>query len=394
MDLQYTNPIKPFLGLSNKNRDSSRQKKHVTSWSVYFCSTLAYLAVAIFPCSAAPLLDLEDMVQDFVVETKKIEIPGYPDAFNPSILRWNDSLLLSFRTGDSMDASGDDALLLSFRFREHATGSTNQIGLVLLDKDFNLISTPQVLEIPRKNPMLAFRQQDPRLIRVGDRVFIVYSNIIEGLMNFEIRRMFIAELFFDGTYFTASEPECLSRFEGENEQRWQKNWVPFDYNGALLLGYSIVPHRILEPILGTGGCAAVSSTSGSIQWDWGVLRGGTPAILDGDEYLAFFHSSKEMPSVHSQGKKISHYVMGAYTFSSRPPFSITRISPEPIVGKNFYHGPAHNTWKPLWVVFPGGFVSNDEYVWIAYGRQDHEVWIVKLDKKGLLDSLVPVSTVK
>jgi predicted GH43/DUF377 family glycosyl hydrolase len=82
--------------------------------------------------------------------------------------------------------------------------------------------------------------------------------------------------------------------------------------------------------------------------------------------------------------------MGAYTFSPEPPFEVTRISPSPIVGKNFYHGVTHRTWKPLRVVFPGGFVSDEKHVWIVYGRQDHEVWAAKLDKQKLLQSLIPV----
>jgi hypothetical protein len=35
---------------------------------------------AVFP-------DLQDKVQDFVLEEKQIFIPGYPSAFNPSIVR-------------------------------------------------------------------------------------------------------------------------------------------------------------------------------------------------------------------------------------------------------------------------------------------------------------------
>ena len=112
-------------------------------------------------------------------------------------------------------------------------------------------------------------------------------------------------------------------------------------------------------------------------------------LIDG-EYLAFFHSSTYMSTVHSKGRVIQHYFMGAYTFAAEPPFELTRISPEPIVGKDFYKGREYTTWKPLRVVFPCGFVFNDRFIWIAYGRQDHEVWIAKLDKKKLFDSLIPV----
>jgi predicted GH43/DUF377 family glycosyl hydrolase len=85
-----------------------------------------------------------------------------------------------------------------------------------------------------------------------------------------------------------------------------------------------------------------------------------------------------------------HYFMGAYTFSSTPPFEITSISPDPIIGKTFYTGPAYKTWKPLRVVFPGGFVCYKDSIWVVYGKQDFEVWVVQIDKEKLFKSLKPI----
>lgn len=199
---------------------------------------------------------------------------------------------------------------------------------------------------------------------------------------------------WNGKSFYIEEAQSIEEYPGGKQSRWEKNWVPFIYEDKLLLAYSIVPHRILRPILGTKTCLPAFSSVGLIQWAWGVLRGGTQAFLVDGEYLSFFHSSTNMASVHSEGKVIPHYFMGAYTFSASPPFEITRISKEPIVGKNFYDGPAYKTWKPLRVVFPGGFVFDDHFIWVVYGRQDHELWVAKLDKKGLLNSLIPVNSVK
>ncbi len=96
-----------------------------------------------------------------------------------------------------------------------------------------------------------------------------------------------------------------------------------------------------------------------------------------------------MATAQSQGKSIKHYFFGAYTFDSCPPFSISGVSSSPIVGKDFYSGPEYKTVKPLRVVLPCGFVFYDHYVWVVYGKQDHEVWVAKLCKKGLYASLVP-----
>jgi predicted GH43/DUF377 family glycosyl hydrolase len=319
------------------------------------------------------LIDMNTMTRDFILETKKIELPEYPDAFNPSIIKWRGSLLMSFRVYNQKNRS------------------TNPFALVWLNENFEPISVPQVFELPFYNPILPSKQQDPRLISVGERLFVVYNNVLENITNREMRRMFFAELFYDGEKFIASEPECFVDFEGKNEMRYEKNWVPFEYNGELLLVYSIIPHRLLRPMFGTGTCKTVATTLGNIQWNWGVPRGGTQAVLDGDHYLAFFHSWIDLPTIQSNGRKVSHYVMGAYMFEAHPPFSIIAISPEPIVAENFYQPPYYKTWKPLRCIFPAGLVINEDYIWVSYGRQDHEIWIAKLDKKNLLKSLTPVS---
>jgi predicted GH43/DUF377 family glycosyl hydrolase len=327
------------------------------------------------PPSDGDYINLEEMAQDFVLETRKIEIKCCPGAFNPTITRWKGSLLLGFR------------------IRNLATGSTNQIGLSWMDEKFNLIGPPKLLHLPIKHPLGLSKLQDPRLITISDRLYITYTDMIADALSRDIRRMYIAEIYYDGEYFYTGDPECLTAFEGEQPQRWEKNWTPFDYNNNLMLIYTPIPHRILRPISGTGTCETIASSWASVQWAWGQLRGGTPALKVGDEYLSFFHSSKNMRTTHSAGKNITHYFMGAYTFSSEPPFKITRISSNPIVGKKFYNGPTYKTWKPLRVVFPCGFIPDDKYLWVTYGRQDHEMWIAKLDKKGLFESLLPVTSI-
>ncbi len=332
-----------------------------------------FVLCLLYPCLlTAGLIDLEDMTQDFVLETKKIDIPEYPTAFNPSIMRWNDSFLLIFRIHDP------------------ETNDTSQSAYVWLDQDFNLCSPARPLEILFSVPQQYSKIQDPRILSVNNEHFIVFNNQVGMSATKEIRRMFAAKLRFDSDRLYTLEPEFLKHFHVPVESVQEKNWAPFEHHGELILSHTINPHITLKPVLGTECCLTMGLTEAEIDWDWGALRGGTPALLVDEEYLAFFHSSKLMATTHSNGKGITHYFMGAYTFKNTPPFQLTAISPEPIVGKNFYNGPAYNTWKPLRVVFPCGFVFDENYIWVSYGRQDHEIWIVKLDKKGLLESLNPV----
>ena len=333
---------------------------------------VAFLLIAAQPLRSqdSNFVDLEEMAQDFVLETQKIDLPGYPNAFNPSIVRWQGRVLFSFRTYNPVNRYAD------------------QIGLVWLNDHFQVSDKPQLLAIPWLDPSETVKRQDPRLVTISNHLFIVYNNVLKDSL---IRRMVFAQIHFDGRFFTVDQPECILSFDQEDPKKSEKNWVPFDYQDHLLLARFINPHWILEPIYGTVAGHLIASTQCMCSWKWGELRGGTPGQLIDGEYLAFFHSSVNIPTVHSKGKVIQHYFMGAYTFAAEPPFQLTRISPCPIVGKRFYEGKEYRTWKPLHVVFPGGFVSDEENIWIAYGRQDHEVWIVKLDKKKLFSSLIPVS---
>jgi predicted GH43/DUF377 family glycosyl hydrolase len=320
-------------------------------------------------------VDLEEDCQDFVLETRKIEIPGYPHGFNPSIIRFRGHNLMIFRTGAYQDAESSTFLLQmlpSSRARR-----TDEMALVFLDNDFRPISEPTIVNIQHHHGLRAFHQQDPRLVEVGGHLYIVYSNMLENSET-PLRRVFVTEVFYDGLSFSYGEPEYLCHFD--NPHRVEKNWPP-----------SLVPHNIVRPLLGSGVVPSVACTESHLLWDYGELRGGTPALLENGEYLAIFHSSKKLASRQSEGKKMVHYFMGAYTFAAKPPFELKKISPRPIVGKNFYNGPAHNTWKPLRVVFPAGIIIDEKYIWVSYGRQDHEMWVVKCDKKGLLRSLIPIN---
>ncbi len=88
-----------------------------------------------------------------------------------------------------------------------------------------------------------------------------------------------------------------------------------------------------------------------------------------------------------------HYFFGAYTFSKAHPFEINRISPEPIIAKGFFSGAIYKPyWHPIRCVFPGGFVYDEQFIWVVYGRQDRELWVVKLDRHKLIGGLIPVES--
>ncbi len=318
-------------------------------------------------------IDLEERSQPFVLETRRLQIPGFSDAFNPSIVRWNGGILLSFRARDPL------------------TKSTNLVGFVWLNEELEPITDPALLQI-KSDSLGRESVQDPRLIVVEDKLFMVYSNLTEISPGDSQRRVFLAEVQYNEGSFSAMEPQLFRHFDADRGKKYEKNWVPFDYAGKLFLSYKIDPHRVFLTLPEEESCLTLSETAGKVKWDYGQLFGGTPALFVRGQYLSFFHSSKAIYSLQSQGKRMTHYFIGAYTFEAAPPFALTGLSPEPIVGEGFYNGPAYKTWKPLRVVYPCGILEMDDVLWISYGRQDHEAWLAKVDIDGLLASLTPIAT--
>lgn len=335
-------------------------------------SCVFFFSVNVANLSAATPLNLEKNTQDFVLELKKIQVEGYPHAFNPSIVRWKDSLLMSFWTVKEPCQDGVTC------------AAESEVGLVWLDSDFNPASRTYILDFGCETT----RAQDLRLVKVGESLYIVYNDNQDELITEGGFRMCVARLEFENDHFYISDKEFLYYFDGECSTRREKNWVPFDYKGQLMLAYSLIPHVIFQPFKGTNCCQTVARTDNHFSWNWGEPRGGTPAVKIGNQYLSFFHSCIDLSSEHSQGKNATHYFIGAYTFSDHPPFEITKVSPKPIIAKGFYSGDSYDYyWKPVCAVFPCGILVEGEFVWMSYGRQDHEMWIAKMDCAKLLKSL-------
>jgi len=328
----------------------------------------------LLPCAiwANESIDLEEHIQEFVLETRRIEVPGYPDAFNASIIRWRGSLLMSFRI-----------------IPDRASSFTSLLGLIALNDDFSPRGEPQILKMRTEKDVSPSRAEDARLVSVGDHLYIIYADNMEPKISRGGFRVYVAELIYDGHSFEMASREKLSRFEGMCPQKREKSWVPFDYQGNLFLAYSLDPHLIFHPLLdGSGECETIASSSPAIDWDYGLLRGGTPATMVDGKYLAFFHSVKEMQTVHSDNHRSLHYFIGAYTFQPEPPFHLLQMSPEPIIAKGFYHNTGFRPyWHPVRAIFPCGYLVEDDVIWVVYGREDHEIWAMKLDKAGLFRSL-------
>lgn len=310
---------------------------------------------------------------DMVISSKRITLKEFSTIWNPSIVRVKDKFLLSFRY----------CLAPAFPWISY-------VGVVFLNENLEPISTPQLLNTRHEKSLTSSQAEDARLIASGDEIYLVYNdNVDVENPNYTVDRrdMFIAKLSIDGLKVSLGEPLKIFHTEKYNQVRLQKNWVPFDWKGHLMLSYTLNPHEVIVPNLKTGVCNVFSETAFCCHWRWGEWRGGTPALLVDGDYLAFFHSPQVTNSEASKGIYMYHYFMGAYTFSRNPPFSIKTTSKEPIIAKGFYTQSSYDKR----IIFPGGFVTVGTSIYLTYGKDDSEVWVAIIDKTKLKKSLKPVT---
>lgn len=319
-------------------------------------------------------VDFEKWSQNkIVIRTKKISFPQFPEAFNPSIIKSDEGIVLVFR--DSPNRFWDPWL--------------NHMYAVLLNEELEPIGEPELLVTGLNTPCVKSQAEDPRVFSFAGKMYLIYNDNVEVSRPWyrDRRDMYLAELKWEKGHFSLLKPIKLINEEKYATALWQKNWTPFEWNQSLLLAYSIEPHEILYPNLEDGTCYSCYETNRTLPWNLGILRGSSPALLIDGEYLSFFHSGHMIESPVSEGQALWHYFMGAYTFSPNPPFGLTKISPEPIVKEGFYT----TSYLDKKVILPGGFFVDGPHIFVAYGKDDVEMWIAILDKEELLKSLVPLA---
>lgn len=312
-----------------------------------------------------------------VTSTKRIFLQNYPGAYNPSIIKYNQGYLLTFR-------------YLPNRFFQPWI---SYIGIVMLDESFEQLSEPQLLDTRFIFKNTPSQSEDARIFTHNGKIYLIYNDNMDVTFPsiYERRDMYVVELICGDNRFFLCDPVKLYNEEKYNETLWQKNWSPFDWKGNLMLIYSINPHEIFAPNLENGNCLLHSETFTykSMHWNLGTMRGGTPALLVDDEYLTFFHSGTVTTSPSSDNAELWHYFMGAYTFSSKPPFEITKITSKHIDHPSFY---TYSNYDKR-VIYPGGFVVDGSNLLVAYGKDDCEIWIATIDIKELKKSMAPVKAI-
>lgn len=330
-------------------------------------------------------------VSGIVLGVKRLSIHAVVQGYNPSIVPFGSGYLFACRQD----------LVLPERLPQIFPLHTVRIVLARLDSSFRVDKMIQALDLG------VSYAEDPRLFYVGKRLFLCYNYYSFGqplptraMAVSTPRRMAMCEI----------DPKTLrvkSNMKlGFWQQNWEKNWVPLVHDSAkeksrLYFIYTANPLKVLrlvEPLSGAIEQPVFFSepSAKELLWEqkYGTIRGGTPALKVGSEYLTFFHSL-------FVSKRHKWYVFGAMTFEGKPPFKICKISPHPILFRGIYSTkPTFQTWwypsRRLRVCFPGGFCvgrnKGKEEIYLVVGENDTCMKLIIMDKEKLLGSLRDINT--
>ncbi|MBX7066916.1 MAG: hypothetical protein K1X28_06775 [Parachlamydiales bacterium] len=311
----------------------------------------------------APIIH-ENLIGDSIIDTKQIKIPGFPKLFNPSIVPYKDGYLLSFRIREHLPHQ-EKKMRIDASF----------IGLAQLDEQFKVLEkSVQILNITSYDSKFSFHAEDGRLFKVGNRIFLLFND----LHRFEERdgfAMYLAELVEEGGFMALKDPAIPLNYSSSIPV--EKNWTPFISESRVYLIYSDQPRVILELDLNTGDCQEISRTEYGDLWDFGQVRGGSPACLVDDLFVTFFHTR-----FFDGENRI--YIMGAYAFETQFPFSIRAVTPAPIGIPSYYQ--EDNSRK---VVYPCGMIVEGDRIHVTWGRSDNGAYLTTFDKNKLMRILCP-----
>lgn len=247
--------------------------------------------------------------------------------------------------------------------------------------------------------------EDPRLFQMKNG--IIYVSYARRFKQLPEIRMAHAQLYFRGMNVSGriNVDDIVDLVIEDKVEHFhdQKNWTPFEFQNIMFYVNSIWPFQVvnitIDPYHSWVGmaymCENVAFHNLKTHWDYGHIRGGTPALpIGNDTYLSFFHSSHTIDHLQT-------YCFGAFTFmawsnatigtTGVTHFKLTGMSRTPIVNSSMYNGP----WKEQmgafafmdYVTFPMSFFMEEDNIFLVYGWQDKEGILSKLKLAEVLSSL-------
>jgi len=250
------------------------------------------------------------------------------------------------------------------------------------DIEGSVLTNPYHMEYERTAPAESW--EDPRVIEVGSTTILSVASWVAG------QKAIVAHQRVAKLDTKDNVQEQWGPVFGKNGHNpfWnsgnEKNWAWFSHKGDLHFIYQTNPHVVVA----TSGTSikAKYETKFESPWRHGDLRGGTnPVQISDTEYLAFFHSSLPWKTIPKYGER-RRYFMGAYTFEAKPPFKVTRITPQPLLTGCEYEPTIPGS--PA-VVFPCGLVMEPSgSLYVTYGVNDCACGWARMSVQSVVDRMV------
>lgn len=160
----------------------------------------------------------------------------------------------------------------------------------------------------------------------------------------------------------------------------EKNWTWFNHRNGWHFIYESWPHHVVQTDRADPIFRFITNKS-ACPWEFGSMRGGSPAVARDDLYWCFFHSAVDRKTPQEPRRR---YYMGAYAFEVDPPFSIKKITLEPLLVGSEEDGGI------LPVIFPGGALAVDDHWLVVFGVNDLRSGWIEIPHSDLLERMIEV----
>lgn len=235
--------------------------------------------------------------------------------------------------------------------------------------------------------------EDPRAIYHNGITYISACNFVivnngNGWTGAHQTMNVIRSLYQNRHWQVDERVDPIFGFNGERIGRdtgMEKNWLWFFHNDQPHLVYKASP-QVVARFSPQFRFEQEFKSEANLKWDYGIIRGGTPPVRVGHEYVTFFHSS--LPTGDQYHRR---YYMGAYSFEAKEPFTVTRMVREPLLVGSWQDKWAPN--KPL-VVFPCGSRYKKGMWLVTMGVNDLESAWIEIPHKDLDPLLLPLAPTK
>ena len=272
---------------------------------------------------------------------------------NTAIIRYNNKILVAQRR------IHDYRKLGNFDWRNNF----NDIIISELVEDTMELINPKILVIPSNLKKISY--EDPRFRicpNTNDlEIWCCSWRILEG-KNVKMQQD-ILKIYEEEKTFVVKEI-VTPAFGFNLTHNAEKNWCPIEDTNLFV--YSSHNNHIVFDLVNK-----TKHESNGISWEYGEIRGGTPAIRYNDDYIAFMHSSLE---INNFKLDINYfyplkYFLGVYKFSKKEPYKITSYSSRPILEGSFA---GNVTVGSPAVIFPCGIIidQSSQYFIITFGIND------------------------